>query len=74
MIGRIEGKIVFYCDGKSCHDFLETEGYDFSEALTEMRSKSWSSEKDDDSQEWLHFCDICTLCKEDLKINPFDFT
>lgn len=54
-IDRIKGFIAFTCDGKDCHEGIETGEKDFGTARVMMRSEGWIARKNT-SDEWEHFC------------------
>lgn len=57
MLDRIHGLIVFECDGKSCHEALETETSDFPTARNMLDEQDWECRFV--NGQWHHVCPTC---------------
>lgn len=56
-IHRNYGEVEFHCDVSSCHEVLETETRDWSQALFEFQKAGWSLRYISD--EPFHTCPDC---------------
>lgn len=56
-VARDFGEIVFHCDGKKCHEYLETGTRDFKEALATLKEEGWIATLEE--TEWEHYCPEC---------------
>lgn len=63
---RIKGEIVFECDGKKCHEFLETNTDDFGEALGELETAGWLTRRY--ANAWVHVCPDCQEAEHGLVV------
>lgn len=51
------GPFIARCDGKKCHEYLETGETNFGSAVGEIKVNRWEVRKIDG--EWQHFCPDC---------------
>lgn len=56
---RDHNNIVFECDGKSCHQTLETGTSNFDGAQNQLSRLHWKRVKPGISEGWKHFCPDC---------------
>lgn len=54
---RQRREIVFECD--ACADTLDTGTDDFGDARAELSAERWQTRKDEDTDEWNHYCPSC---------------
>lgn len=57
-IDKQHGKYFFICDGDECHDHLETNESNFTQALEVLKEEGWRSERQR-GNEWKHYCPDC---------------
>lgn len=58
----VRGEVVFECDG--CDDTLETGTDEFGEAREELKAERWITRKDEDTDDWVHYCPACAPRQE----------
>lgn len=57
-VQREYGEIIFECD--ECGALLDTHTKDWQESKSVLERDNWSYARDDDTNEWLHFCETCS--------------
>lgn len=56
---RDHGNIVFECDGKSCHETLDTKTSNWGSALNALHRAWWNATKNPKDDSWTHLCGDC---------------
>ena len=51
------GDFIFECDGKGCHETIETRTGNFEAARNQWRRYGWKARKV--GEDWKHFCQVC---------------
>ncbi len=50
------------CDNCS-HEFIEIEASSFTDMITELKQLGWIIRKDEEEDEWNHYCPECGLSR-----------